>query len=402
MNAEIIEASESAEVEAASENLASATGEYNEAIASTTDMERDARETELAEKLTRQEKAAVTTQTTFENRVSPENPISEDDMRKMMDELNKVSSMPDVQTAVTAADNLQPGIKTTADRVAKTTQNTSETAMNKVDEIVKKNISGSEYRDYESVKSEHEVKVKELADSIEQNKSTDDIKKAEQAVNESSAKLEITLKDERVADELEASVGNRKGIIEKMMKYSGLLKYLTGAAALWVLLHYLGKELTGCYQYTGTDSEKIDCPSKNDTCGCGGENDVPAGIKDASKLATFCKSNKKYKDYPFCCSKAVTPEHPTCSGNPGEKGAIYYGWHTFTPASIIAGIPGDIQKLVIAGEDGITGLLKQILKWVLYTIAILIIIYIIYIIGVKIFSKSTKSLPPTASSVTNK
>jgi hypothetical protein len=321
-------------------------------------------------------------------------------VKEMMDELNNVSKIPDVETAVTTAENLSPKIKTTAGRIAKTTQNASETAMNKVDEIVKKNISGSEYSDYESVKSEHEANVKELAESIEK-KSTDDIKKAEQAVNESSAKLEITLKDERVADELEASVGNRKGIIEKMMKYSRLLKYLTGAAALWALLHYLGKELSGCYQYTGTDSEKIDCPSKDDTCGCG-ENDVPAGIKDVSKLATFCKSKKKYQDYPFCCSKAGTPDHPTCSGNPGEKGAIYYGWHTFTPASIIAGIPGDIQKLVIAGEDGITVLLKQILKWVLYTIAILIIIYIIYIIGVKIFSKSTKSLPPTASSVTNK
>lgn len=385
---EVIDAAESDKVEEASGELTTAEDDYNSMIKNTTAEEGKARRDELQEAINIRNEKAVNTQTVYQNALNPGDTISKSDMSDMLNEVNKVQNMTSAEKAVSAAKGLSSKIKSTASKVADTTQASNETVMKKVDELAKNTLSDSEYKEYQNIMSEHESNLQKLADDL--NKGTDPAD-SEKNVNDTGKKIEESLENNKqFSDKMEASVGRRKSVVKEIMKYASLLKYLAGPVGLWALLHYISTQLTGCYKYSGLDSEKITCsqtPFTNVNCGCGSAQE---GINTSAKLSKYCDDHKTFANYPFCCPP-TTPDRPTCSGKPGDENAIYYGWHEFTPATILAGIPGDIAKLVSAAESGISGLLKNILKWVLYVILILVILYILFVIGKHFLSKAMSS-----------
>ena len=384
---ELVRAAESSEVTSEAAELSAAGNDFDSLVDQTLNEEKTAREEALNNQISKINNKAVDTQKAFQDALDPNNPIPREDMKEMFDEANKVQTMNSARDAVTAGENLSTDIESTASRVADTTQASSKTVMEKVNALAKKNLSKSEYAEYQDTMTEHENNLQQLADDLKNKKDT---KESEQDVNRTGEKIQRTLEKENISDEIESSVGRRKSVVKEIMKYSRLLKYLAGPAGLWAFLYYVSKQLTGCYKYSGLDSEKITCsktPFQNGTCGCG---DAQEGIDNAAKLAKYCDQNTKFSNYPFCCPP-TTPDRPTCSGKPGEKNAIYYAWHEFTPASIVAGLPGDIAKLANAVESGISGLLQNMIKWVLYVILILVILYILFVIGKHFLSKAMSS-----------
>ena len=64
---------------------------------------------------------------------------------------------------------------------------------------------------------------------------------------------------EELESKLESKLGKRTKILFKYLKHIGLLG--GGILAFFLFNKWLHRELDGCYQYTGTDSQKIGCPN---------------------------------------------------------------------------------------------------------------------------------------------
>jgi hypothetical protein len=321
---------------------------------------------------------------------TPDDPSSSEEVKSSFDELNNVQEVTSTAEAHAAGTAAETGPnKATLDKIAKQTEKFNKLTSEKVKAVAEEHLPKAEFDKYTEASAAGDAAAEKLAKAIKEgntaaeNSAKEELDKAHEDIND------IAEENEKFKDNLEAELGERGRVVKAILKYWKILAALGGLAGLFVFCYFICKELSGCYQYTGTSSDKISCPSHDSTCGCG---DATKGVTDPAGITKICggaaPGTGTYANYPFCCA-AASPAHPTCSGNPGDKDSVYYAWKEFTPAGIIAGIPGDIVNLVKGGEDLLGGLLKKILTWVGIALAVLIVGYIIFMIGGALLRKAT-------------
>lgn len=250
------------------------------------------------------------------------------------------------------------------------------------------------------VVEQYKSQIKELQDRVESLKekmdkgetpTDNDIKNMKDAAD-SAAK---TAKESKAAEKAGAEDGKRAGKKVSMMGVLKLLLAFGGLFGLFFGLSWLADQITGCYKYTGDDGGvKIDddlgCKDKPDAtkCNCGNVN----GINTQEGLEALCQNNATQHGYPWCCSNSdgttpTGPTYPTCGGTPGDDGAVYYAFHKYTPASILAQLPNTLVNAAKGLGNIGTALLNQIIKWIGLALIILVSIAILYFAGQFILSK---------------
>lgn len=264
----------------------------------------------------------------------------------------------------------------------------------KIGEIMDESKSLSE--EYENKIKDLEEKVKTLKDKIDNQKelTDNDLEELKDAAN----KAVKTAKKSKAAEDAEAEAGKRGG--EKIMSMDVLraLMSIGGLFGFFFGLSWLADSMTGCYKYTGDDGGvKIDdilgCKKKPDATKCNCGNAKP-DTNTIDKLQELCKSSEQ-KGYPWCCGdvNGTTPSGlniPTCGGGtPGDDRVVYYAFHKYTPAVILAGLPNTIVETAKGLGNAGTAIFNQIIKWIGLALIILVGIAILYFIGQFILHKMT-------------
>lgn len=246
--------------------------------------------------------------------------------------------------------------------------------------------------------------LNEFTDKLEEyNKETDKNKKqqlkieADQKLNEykeyADQKSNIDKIPEITKERLEAKGEKSSKVIELLIKYRTLITLATGVGMVFLVLKLISDELSGCYQYKGTSSKKIPKPKDKkhtEWCSCGPDNVVvPPNVGNTVELSKICTGDMVH--YPFCAN-GLNPLYPTCSSDsPGQKGAIFYNYEKFTPASIISNIPDYANDILDDLIGDLDKLLSQMLKWGLILAGIMILLYIAFVIGKKMLDKKKES-----------
>jgi len=350
------------------------------------------RDAKLQQRMKAIDDAALETTTSFEKALDPNNPTSKGDIKELFDKVKEASKLDSIKDVIDASKRFEtsPSGKGGA-KVAKNTKIAVESLRSKVYEIVKKNLSKREMKDFDSARTDHEKASKDLEQAL----ATGDPKKIAQAkkvVDNKWDNIQNMIEGSTECKaELESKLGNRIKPALKFLKNLALLG--TGVLGLFLLGRSIVRDLDGCYQYNGTDSQKIYCPNDDakNYCKCG---DATPDLKSVTDLQDFCKNNPQYAKYPFCC--AISPDHPTCSGAVGDKDSVYYTYKEFSILGLIAGIPGDIENLIKKGDNLVGDFFKQILNWLLIIFVILVVVYVIFIVGKIILEKMTQRSQSTS------
>ena len=395
--AEASEIAEDSGVGEATSGFAEVLENYDSEIKATADMEASAREKVLQEAQDKVTEQAAEVQSRVFDFVDGENAPSEEDVKKAMDKLNDIASLDAIEDVYDAVDKAGASeSKETLDKMSKTTETLSKGVESEYQKVVETTLDSDTLDRYKEAKDARDKAAEEYADAIKKKVPKAELDAKRSALESAQEKMnEITDGNQELADKIESKLGKRGKVLETLQKFSKVLSLLGGLAGLIFACWLISHELTGCYQYIGDKSSKLDCPTSSDTCGCG---NPPSGMKTTAQLAKVCcndskssctKPSSQYKDYPFCCD-GISTGRPTCTGTPGDDGSVYYAWKKFTAAGIIGGIPGDIKNLINASESGIENLMQKILKWAGIALAIVVIVYIILAVGKQMLKSTSK------------
>lgn len=301
---------------------------------------------------------------------------TESEVKEAMTELNAVMKEEDGNAAVKAASNTKnPGILNKMRNFADSMFSKSEEASMKAAE---KTLKKEKLSEFKNAKKELDEQVDDYAKKAKDGTATSSDKASLDAASEKIDK--IIEENPELDQEFRAAAGGRAPILKGILKYKKILGAIAGLGGLFLACWLISKDMTGCWQYNGAEPTQLPkgC-SDSSHCGCG----KPG---DSFKASTDCKpSTNEYAQFPFCCNDPSYP-YPICTGNPGSKGSIYYTWKVFTPAGIVAGIPGDIKNLI----DNIGGLgtdfLKQIFLWIGLGFGAIILLFVLKFMVEKLFS----------------
>ena len=231
--------------------------------------------------------------------------------------------------------------------------------------------------------------------------SDSDIQQLKKLANEVAEKS-MSSDEVNTRSEANSEEGKRGAEKTNWSKVFKILLRLGGLFGIFFSISWFANQLTGCYKYIGDDGgTKIPKPDGLETCGC---SDAPTDINTIPCLNKLCGNNGKcsnvkppdttdqWKDWPWCANN-VSPDYPTCSsGQPGEDGVVYYAFHKYSPASIIAGLPTDLINAAKGFESLVTGLLKQIIKWVILLFIIFAVLWVGKVIYNMVMSKKNKNI----------
>lgn len=181
--------------------------------------------------------------------------------------------------------------------------------------------------------------------------------------------------------DLVAKNGKTKAeVSKKMITYRRAALALGGIAGLMFMCWVISNEVTGCYKFTGSESEKIDCPQNGETCGCGG---APKGISDPEQISQICGGGPpgtgEYANFPFCCIQ--NSNRPTCTGTAGNEGAVYYSWKELPISAVIPMMVDSATDLVGETFFEIGELITNLIKYGSIALVVGIVIFIL----IKIF-----------------
>lgn len=335
--------------------------------------------------------SAVDVQVKLTEAISEESPGREEmeEALRNLDEVTNINSLSDVISAEAKSSGM---IKNSISKISEIFQKCTEAVRNRFNKIAEKSMSKEALKDYENATESRDSAAEELAKAIK-DKDLSAQESAKAKLDAEQANLDKILeKNPDFDQELRSKIGRKRSNIQKsLMKYSKLLSILGLGLGLWFVLWYVSKDLTGCYKFLGTVSSKLSCPSEDNkySCGCGS---AQQGIRDGPGLKKICGGDPPgvgdYKNYPFCCS-AFSPDRPTCSGNPGRDGSVYYAWDVVTPAGILSGIPADINNLVDETTNISSKLLTNAVKFIVIAIIGIILLFILMkLVGYMFNSKS--------------
>jgi len=348
-------------------------GDFNTAQDGLNKALRDGIQEEITAKLKAAEDAAIEYDKIIINKLSKlsgDTPLSDEEIETA---LTKITSL--LKEDISDIKKIKP-VQTNdpLTRVANTYKVLFEGLGEIVSKIGKK-VGGNEFEENEAAQTQS---GENLAEAIVTDDTEESIKRARQKFNDET---ESRSNNTELDTELEAKTGTSKSLVQKLWEYKGAIAKLIAALGtvigIIIALKMLSEELTGCFKYEGTDNSKLDCPTKSEYCGCG---DAKTDQNTPGELDNVCK-NKNYSSYPFCCD-SVNPGRPTCSsGTPGQEGVVFYSWKEVTPAQVLADVPKAIANLGKGLAEGGASILKKVLIYGSITIAILIALYILFIIG---------------------
>lgn len=314
--------------------------------------------------------------------------MTKEQAQSALDELNQLTAKArSIVEAMNGESTMKPETKTVLERIRQTFGKIFEKNTKKLDESMKKNDPDVSSK---LDTTEMENAVKELNDAT-----TDEEREAaEKKIDQAAEKLRKQLdKAGKTKKKVVAEGGESMWKRIRESKIASFLLKLTAIGGLLGgfigFLYWWSHQLTGCYKYDGTNSEKISCPKDDDaktSCNC---SDAPADQKTAEQLNKVC-ADSKYDKFPFCCS-GPSPAYPTCgSGTPGQQGVVYYAYQETNPATLIAGLPRDFTNL-LKGLGNLGGLFGTIIKWILVGALILFSLYLLSIFVPKILKKFTEN-----------
>lgn len=246
-------------------------------------------------------------------------------------------------------------------------------------EVLEKILESSDLKEVKEQLNKLNEYAKESSKNLDE-MTKEEIENVTKNIDEKFEELNNKL-DEKVKTQVEGEMGvDGYKKFKSIMKYGSLLRYGLGILAAFFALKAIAGDLTGCYQYKGTESHKIDyCdkgkPSRDCNCGPEKNND----ITNTDDLQKLCNSSEN-KNYPYCTC-GVTPDKPTCTSViSADNTSVYYSYKEFSPTSIIASIPNDIGKFSKLIPKGIENFLMQMMKIILMIGGTLLLLYLVYII----------------------
>ena len=369
--------------------------EYTRELHSTTKLTEEVRTKILKEKLeviTR--KSAILTEEIIKVSEGEGRAPSQTKIEALLKDLNVVMKATD-GAAVKKHLTDNPPTRAVIDPVARTTEALVEASSKTITELAEKTLEGKSLKEFKDTHTGLERAVKEYAEAVDKGKATE---AAARNMKELSSKIDNLLRDNpKLQDEITAKTGKNSRLTAALWKYAGFLSLTgLGALGLYLFLREIAKELTGCYQYTGTKSHKLPKGCSNpERCGCGN----PSKATTRDELDRLCREKDPdsddplWKDYPFCGSEGcgpISPARPTCTDDVGKPTSVYYAWNEYSAGSIISSITEIVKELV---ATGITTMLKNVIIWVLIVVAILVALYIAFVVGKLIMNKMGKSNP---------
>lgn len=246
-------------------------------------------------------------------------------------------------------------------------------------EVLEKILESGELKEVKGQLNELNDYAKESSKNLEE-MTDEEIKNLTENIDEKFEELNNKL-DEKVKTQVEGEMGvDGYNKFKSIMKYGSLLRYGLGILAAFFALKAIAGDLTGCYQYKGTECHKIDYCDKgkpSTDCNCGPEKNND--ITNTNDLQKLCNSSEN-KNYPYCTC-GVSPDKPTCSSViSADNTSVYYSYKEFSPTSIIASIPNDIGKIDKLIPKGIKNFLMQMMKIILMIGGTLLLFYLIFII----------------------
>jgi len=245
-------------------------------------------------------------------------------------------------------------------------------------EVLEKILESSDLKEVKEQLNELNEYAKESSKNLNE-MSEEEIENVIKNMDEKFEELNNKL-DEKVKTQVEGEMGvDDYKKFKSIMKYGSLLRYGLGILAAFFALKAIAGDLTGCYQYKGTESHKINyCNGKpSRDCNCGPpENNNKTNTIDLQDLCQISDN----KNYPYCTCN-VSPDRPTCTSViSADNTSVYYSYKEFSPTSIIASIPNDIGKFSKLIPKGIENFLMQMMKIILMIGGTLLLLYLVYII----------------------
>lgn len=249
-------------------------------------------------------------------------------------------------------------------------------------EVLEKLLDSKDFKEIKEQLNELKELSKDLSKDLEE-KSQEQIDQLRDSIDKQFEEINKKL-DEKLKTQLEGKLGvDGYSKFKSMLKYGPMLLYGLGILAAFFVLKSIADELTGCYQYRGTESHKINyCNGKpSRDCNCG-----PSENNDKTNTSELCE-NSDNKNYPYCTC-GPTPDKPTCTSMiSADKTSVYYSYKEFTPSSIIASIPNEIGKFFSLIPKGIEDFLMKTMKIILMIGGLFLLLYLVYIIVSGVISK---------------
>ena len=208
-----------------------------------------------------------------------------------------------------------------------------------------------------------EIKTKEFNNVINEYMNDSSIKKD---------KISSTDSDAITAD------GGNPDIQNEMKKHSALFLKLVvtfGAIfALYFILKIFTDGLSGCYQYIGSTSTKINCNKNFDAisgCGCG----LSSG-GDGSKKAICNDTNI---DRVYCSANCSGIPNLACSDSiSADNTSVYYAYKQITPASVMTGVIDTVFNAPSSMLNSLAKYLKSIGYGALIILCVILLSKFIY------------------------
>ena len=260
------------------------------------------------------------------------------------------------------------------ERLAETTNDaTADMDLLRTD-LARANMTQGQFNQYESALNVMNARSQAVGEAVRTGQPDSVI---QQRLDElDSASSNNALNNPRLELTVTAGVGTTKAQLSKVsLKYRRAALALGGIAGFMFLSWAISRELTGCYQYTGSVSEKLPCPTEANTCACGS---ATKGISDPAQLRTICggypPGSGTYANYPFCCQEGMT----TCTGNVGDPTAIYYGWKEVPPSAVLPILGETIADLASDVIEGGFDFIGNLIQYGGVILAVIVVLFILY------------------------